>query len=81
MTAIVWSPGSAAGLAWGLDIGASKVLLAHRREWGVAVTGRVSTPADPFLLVSWLAALLPEGVGSLGVSFAGAVGPDGRVST
>lgn len=56
------------------------MLLACKGSCGLDVAGSVPTPADPLLLISWLTTLLPGVIASLGVSFAGAVGPDGCVS-
>jgi hypothetical protein len=65
---------------WAVDIGATKVLVGWQAGGKVGVVARLETPSEPGLLVRSLRGLLPERVVSLGVSFAGGLDPDGRVT-
>lgn len=65
---------------WAVDVGATKVLLGWQASGVVQVRARMQTPSRPGALIGWLRGQLPGRVASLGVAFAGGLGPDGEVT-
>lgn len=65
---------------WAVDVGATKILLGHRRQSGVGVIAWMPTPSQPQPLIAWLRRQISGRVAGIGVAFPGGMDAVGRVT-